>query len=197
VNASQNGKRNGIFAPKIYYYSQPKKIWYGGVERTRDKWVFRHIGQGTIEKEEPCNSIIETEYACGCALFISADMVNKVGLFDERFFLMFEETDLCYRARRIGIKSFLVPEAKVWHKISISFGGGNSPKFHYFFMRNKLLFAHKHLNFSERILIYKNVFKEIARYVTPGNYKNPINRAKLLGIKDYLLRNYGNCPPSI
>lgn len=197
VNASQYGKRNGIFAPKIYYYSQPNKIWYGGAERTRDERVFHHIGYGIIEKEEPCNSIIETEYACGCALFISADILNKVGLFDERFFLIFEETDICYRARRIGIKSFLVPEGKVWHKASTSFGGENSPKFHYFFMRNKLLFTHKHLSFSERILIYKDVFKEIARCVTPRNYRNPINRAKLLGVKDYLLKNYGNCPPSI
>ena len=197
VNASQNGKRNGIFAPKIYYYSQPKKIWYGGVERTRDKWLFHHIGYGTSDKEVPSNSIIETEYACGCALFISADILNKIGLFDERFFLIFEETDLCFRARRIGIKSFLVPEGNVWHKASTSFGGENSPKFHYFYMRNKLLFAHKHLNITERILIYKDVFKEIARCVKPRNYRNPINRAKLLGVKDYLLKNYGNCPASI
>lgn len=213
VNAHRIVRQQGIFGAKIYYYSEPNKIWYAGA-----KWInkisgFEHVGQGGIDDGQDFSSLIETDYACGCALFICTEVINKVGLFDEKYFLTFEETDLCYRARRAGYKSFFVPEAKVWHKISTSFGGENSPFIYYFLTRNKLLWAEKNLSFSKQIRLYKNALNDLLGYMLPPRpyfntindlagygklfqekYASPIRKAKLWGIRDYLFRRFGKCP---
>jgi Predicted glycosyltransferases len=48
---------------------------------------------------------------------------KKVGLFNEDFFLTYEETDWCYRAKAIGYSCLVIPEAKLWHKVSAHLAG--------------------------------------------------------------------------
>jgi GT2 family glycosyltransferase len=214
-----------IFAAKIYYYSQPKKIWYAGARRIRSTAHFIHIGQGNVDNDNEFNSLTETDYACGCAIFFYKGVIDKIGLFDEKFYLTYEEADFCYRARRSGIKSYIVPDAKIWHKISISFGGEESALFRYFITRNKLLWAEKNLPFFQRILIYLrasnefmdllfppfrlNMDKDVSfinkvynslieyKYSFIENYNDPLRKAKLWGLRDYLLRRFGNCAESV
>jgi GT2 family glycosyltransferase len=226
IQAESIVQQEGIFSPKIYYYSNPQKIWYAGARWVNKVSGFDHIGQGCIDNGQDFSSIAETDYACGCALFINVDLLKRIGLFDEKFFLTFEETDLCYRARRMGVKTYFVPEAKVWHKVSASLGGEGSALFNYFLMRNRLLWAEKNLPFGKRLVLYRLVFYELSKYILPprfrlnrsGNnslfkgiyrsvadyknscikkYKNPIRKARMWGVRDYFLRRFGNCPESV
>jgi hypothetical protein len=226
INASRVVQQEAIWGAKIYYYSQPDKIWYAGARWVNKVSGFHHVGQGCIDNGQDYSSIVETDYACGCALFINAELLNRIGLLDEEFFLTFEETDLCYRARRAGFKSYFVPEAKVWHKVSTSFGGERSALYSYFLMRNRLLWAEKNLPIVKRLVLYKHVFYELSIYLLPprfrlnksGNnslfkgiyrsvaeyknscmkkYKDPIIKARLWGMRDYFLRHFGNCPESV
>jgi len=87
---------------------------------------------------------IETDFILGAALFLPASVLARTGLFDERFFLNYEETDLCYRARKLGIPSFIVPSSAVRHHASATLGPYNAPMQTYFLTRNGLLFADKH-----------------------------------------------------
>jgi GT2 family glycosyltransferase len=162
VEASAAMADSGILSAKIYYHSEPRKLWYAGVRLEKPLRVV-HVGQGQIDDETRYGSIVETEYACGCALFAQTDIVRKVGFLDEQYFLVYEEVDWCYRAKSSGYKSFVVPNAKVWHKVSASFGGATSPLALYFFKRNTLLFARKHLPLARRLAVYVDVFGEIAR----------------------------------
>jgi GT2 family glycosyltransferase len=215
--------KEAILGAKIYYYSKPTTIWYAGARWQPEISAFQHIGQGRIDNRTDFNAIAETDYACGCALFVSAGLLNRIGLLDETFYLTFEETDLCYRARKYGCKSYFVPEAKVWHKISTSFGGENSVLFHYFLLRNKLLWAEKYLSLSERLVIYRRVASELVQYLLPPRFRadssaekplmtaifsafktygekyrqkrdRPLRKAKMWAVRDYLLRRFGNCP---
>ena len=199
--ASDRFQHNGIFGAKIYYYKEPNKIWYSGAKRIKQTANFMHIGQGIIDNGKDYNSLEETDYACGCAFFVHVGVLNKIGLFDEKFFLTYEEADLCYRAKRAGIKSYVVPDAIVWHKISISFGGEESAVFRYFITRNKLLWAEKNLPFFKRLWVYKNAFHEFLALIYPPSqlyqFSNPLKKAKILALRDYLLRRFGNCSESI
>jgi GT2 family glycosyltransferase len=212
----------GIFGAKIYYYSEPEKIWYAGAKWVDKSSKFDHLGQGNIDDGKSFNTITETDYACGCAILIKADVLNKIGLLEEKYFLTFEETDLCFRARKAGFRSYFVPAAKIWHKVSTSFGGEGSALYNYFLTRNKLLWAENNLSLSKRLVLYKHVFCEILIYILPPRFRlnkannlslfellynslveyktsikikfhNPIRKAKLLGVRDYLLRHFGNC----
>jgi GT2 family glycosyltransferase len=162
--------REAILGAKIYYYSEPNRIWYAGVRWVGEFQYFYHLGENCIDDGKEFNSVIETAYACGCALFVSAAVLEKIGLLDEQFFLTFEETDLCSRARRAGIRSYVVPEAKVWHKVSRSFGGKSSPMFIYFLMRNRLLWARKNLSLPRRLVLYGRVSFELLRYYLPPRF---------------------------
>lgn len=48
------------------------------------------------------------------------DMLRTVGLFDEKFFMYFEDVDLCFRAQLAGYKVRYTPNAVAYHKISVS-----------------------------------------------------------------------------
>jgi GT2 family glycosyltransferase len=225
IEATLRVSQWAIFAAKIYYFSQPQKIWYAGARRVGSTAHFMHIGQGSFDNENKFNSFAETDYACGCAIFFDKTVIEKIGLFDEKFFLTYEEADFCYRARKAGVKSYIVPGAKIWHKVSISFGGEESPLFRYFISRNKLLWAEKNLPIFQRILIYMRASKEFLSLLLPPfrlrstrdiasitklrsalieykhsfikNYNDPLLKAKRLGLRDYFLRRFGECSESV
>jgi GT2 family glycosyltransferase len=55
-------------------------------------------------------------------MLIRLDVFERVGLFDDGFFLYFEETDFCRRAADAGIETWYVPESRVAHVGSASTG---------------------------------------------------------------------------
>jgi len=171
MDASSSIGQEGIFGAKIYYFAEPNKIWYAGAKWNRKNSHFTHVGQDCMDDGKKFNVFSATDYACGCALFVSANLLQRIGLLDEKYYLTFEETDLCYRAKKLGYESYFVPEAKVWHKVSTSFGGGDSPLYSYFLMRNKLLWAKRNLPFSQRMLLYWNVYHELLCYVLPPSFR--------------------------
>ena len=108
--------------------------------------------------------LIETDFVFGTALFAPARLFQKVGLFDVRFFLTFEETDWCYRAAAMGIPRYVVSDAIVEHVGSASMGSATSPLQAYFLQRNRLLFYEKHAGLR---FVLRGI-KRSLRTVRPG-----------------------------
>lgn len=57
---------------------------------------------------------------CGACMLIRANVFKKIKGFDERFFMYFEEADICYRVADIGYKVFYYPNSKVMHYVGRS-----------------------------------------------------------------------------
>lgn len=73
----------------------------------------------------PVESIDETaavDWIAGASLMMRQDVLDQIGLFDETFFLYFEETDLCRRAHQAGHDIVFVRESVVMHLGSVSTG---------------------------------------------------------------------------
>lgn len=51
----------------------------------------------------------------GACLLIRREVVERVGLFDEQFFMYSEEVDLCYRIQQAGWRSYFLPEIEATH----------------------------------------------------------------------------------
>jgi GT2 family glycosyltransferase len=66
----------------------------------------------------------QVDWLAGASVMMRAEMLAEIGLFDEEFFLYFEETDLFLRARRAGWTADYAPESRVLHLGSISTGMG-------------------------------------------------------------------------
>jgi len=75
---------------------------------------------------------------CGGSVLLRPAYLRDVGLFDERFFLYYEDTDLSWRGRSRGWRYLYVPEARARHIHAASTGEG-SPVFQHYVERNRLL----------------------------------------------------------
>jgi hypothetical protein len=146
-------------------------------------------------------------FVSGAGMLISRDHIGRIGLFDERFYLNYDETDWCYRANAAGIDVFMLKAAKIRHRVSASIGGMASPLQTYFMARNALLFAERHSSLVQRlahVLILfgqgrrltgaKGALRRVYRLVVGDDRRLRAFRA---GIRDYLLRRFGDCPTKI
>jgi len=73
----------------------------------------------------PVDNLDETgpvDWLAGASLMMRQDVLDQIGLFDETFFLYFEETDLCRRARNVGYEVVFLRESVVMHLGSVSTG---------------------------------------------------------------------------
>jgi N-acetylglucosaminyl-diphospho-decaprenol L-rhamnosyltransferase len=61
-------------------------------------------------------------WVSGASMVMRREVLERIGLFDEQFFLYFEEVDLCQRAHRAGYQTWFVREAKVSHIGSVVTG---------------------------------------------------------------------------
>jgi len=61
------------------------------------------------------NQEIEVDQPMGAALGVRKDVLDKVGWFDENFFMYFEEVDLCFRVKKAGFKIVYYPQAEIIH----------------------------------------------------------------------------------
>jgi N-acetylglucosaminyl-diphospho-decaprenol L-rhamnosyltransferase len=55
------------------------------------------------------------DWVSGASMMIRHDVLAAIGGLDENYFLYFEETDFCRRARRAGFSTWYVPESRVMH----------------------------------------------------------------------------------
>lgn len=128
--------------PIIYYYDEPDVIWSAGGDIDEKTGIVyqRELNEkdtGQLKRE------INIDYGISAALLIRREALEKVGMMDPAYFIYYDETDWCMRARRAGYRIVLVPEAKIWHKVSKVMNQNSAAQL-YYFCRNRLLFMSKH-----------------------------------------------------
>lgn len=117
----------GIVGPKIYYHSEPEKIWYAGGRINYFTGIISHRGIRQVDHGQ-FDRVEETDYVTGCAMLIRCDVLRTVGLLDPVYSPMYsEDADFSVRAHRAGYALLYAPRAKLWHKVSSFSGGGLTP----------------------------------------------------------------------
>ena len=129
-----------IAAPLIYFFDLPSKVWSAGGNINP---VLLEMAPAPLAI--PDKPMIKTFFT-GCALLIKRNVFDQNGVFDEEYFPgYYEDLDFCLRMKRAGIKMVLVPQAKLWHKVSQSSGGSNSPRVRYLMARNSARYFRKNM----------------------------------------------------
>ena len=85
----------------------------------------------------------EVPMISGAAMAIRSTIFHALGGFDERFFLYFEDADLCKRARDQHYPIYILPQSIVFHSARKSFGSDLSTFFLHFYI-SKILYMKKH-----------------------------------------------------
>jgi len=137
VSVAESGPEIGIAGPKTYYYDSKggkNVIRTVGCEMTMWKGMPRILGYGEIERGQ-YKDVRDVDHVSGACMLIRTDLIRKVGFLDSRLFCYWEENDYCYRSRRIGYRTVVVPDAVIWHKMPTPRKGRESI---YYLTRNRL-----------------------------------------------------------
>ncbi len=89
------------------------QVRFGPVSRLLKRWI---VAQPIPE------ATCRVDWLAGASLMMRQAVLDRIGLFDETFFLYFEETDLCRRAALAGWPTDYVLESRVQHIGSVSTG---------------------------------------------------------------------------
>ena len=178
-----------VFTPGKNGYS---RSGIGQINFTKAKTFERGVIDDTA-------SSIACQWLSGCNMLIRAEAFSQIGGFDEKYFLYFEDTDLCWRMNAAGWTCLFVPPAVIKHEGSASTQGKLSIWRSYYYTRNRLFFFRskkKGLSAIPILLaIYSHLFRHCLVLPFRGEDGRRQLRAELLGLKDYLTGKFGkaNC----
>ncbi|MEI7490924.1 MAG: glycosyltransferase family 2 protein [Bacteroidota bacterium] len=165
----------GVVSPKIRYFYHPELIQYAGFTAINPITV-RNRGIGFQETDKGQHDRDSyTEYAYGAAMMIPLEVMKKVGLMADIFFLYYEEMDWMQRIKDAGYKIGYVHNSLIFHKDSIT-TGTMSPLKIYYLNRNRLLYLRRNVHGPLFILalIYQflvAVPKNILVFLMKGQFK--------------------------
>ena len=185
----------GIVGPKMLYFDRPKIIWCAGNRLDRRPWLHHRLQADQpdlAEEEQP----VEVDYITACGILLRRAVVEQIGLLDPRFFIYYEETDWCLRARQSGWRIVYTPDARLWHKVSAAMGT-TTPATDYYMNRNVLLFLAKNRHgpgkWLSLLLTMAHSLRTIMAYtIKPHNGSRlPHRDARLFSLRDAVLGRWG------
>jgi len=184
--------KTGAVSPKIYFeknyeyhkdrYTENQKgkvIWAMGGQIDWKNMYGSNIDIDKVDSKK-IKPIKNPDFLSGCSVLIKSKVFKKVGLFDENFYLYFEDVDLSKRIIDNGFDLVVEPKAKVWH-INSGSSGANNNIHEYFITRNRLYFASKYASFRTQFAL----LRESLRFYFKKN-QSPWKRK---AIRDYFLSN--------
>lgn len=151
INFMKKNPQVGIASASLFRDDEPDSQWLGGPPK-----YFSQIIEAILKRKSdiidlscPQKCYVMT-IVSGAAMMLNSKMIHHIGIFDERFFLNYEDTDLCLRAWQHGFEVCMVSDAKVLHKVHASFLQNKIMHLHHYYMcRNAMLLFKKHGNLRQ------------------------------------------------
>lgn len=189
VSLAESDKTIGLVAPKMYFakgfefhkdrYKDSEKgrvIWYAGGVIDRDNVYSEHRGVDEVDVGQ-YNKTEDTDYVNGACFLLTKELVKRIGLIDETFFLYWEDADYSEKAKRAGFRVMYLPTTCLWHMVSVSTGKSGSPSNDYFIIRNRLIYGLRYSNLRTKFAL----FRDSLRILVSGR------RWQRLGVIDFYL----------
>lgn len=141
----------GAVSPKIRFAFPPQHIQFAGFTPL-SRITLRNEGVGCgCPDEGQFNTPHPSPYLHGAAMLIKREVIERVGLMPEIYFLYYEELDWCTAMTRAGYTMWYEPRCTVFHKESQSTGQLSTLRT-YYLTRNRLLYAWRNLHGADRLL---------------------------------------------
>jgi GT2 family glycosyltransferase len=141
-----------LFHPAVMYYSDPDIIWHIGSKRIPGTLIWRDMYRGKPYSPE-WPELLPMDCISSCAMLIPREVYEKVGLFEPKFIIYWDEVDFCWRAHLAGYRMAAITKARVWHKVSKTMNQ-TKPRARYLYIRNQLYFYRKSAHGLQRPLMY-------------------------------------------
>ncbi len=144
VRAARAYPEFGVIGPVINWMESPWEVMTDGCV-FNPPWAtgfFPRKVVPLVTKDPP--TITPVDIVNGCCMMVRTEVFARIGLIDERFFLVHEESDFCLRAQRAGFRCGVIGEPLVWHKGSMSFKRSGRALQRYYDARNLPLLLKRH-----------------------------------------------------
>jgi len=133
----------GVVGSKLALPSGKTQEWSAGVEVSLWNLLRNNLGLAKSRLVWESSEIIECDWVAATSLFIPKGLFDKLGGFDERIFMYFEDMDLCTRARKLGYKVMYFPQFSVTHFGGSSYSDNAAQKKHYYDSQEYYFRKHK------------------------------------------------------
>jgi N-acetylglucosaminyl-diphospho-decaprenol L-rhamnosyltransferase len=107
--------------------------------------------EGDAAADDPFGAI-EVAVVGGAFLVIARALFEELGGFDERFFMYFDELDLCLRARRRGARAMIASRLRIYHQIGASTDRVPGKRLFYL-LRSRLRYARTHFSAPQTVAL--------------------------------------------
>lgn len=142
VKLAKADEKTAMVSSKLLYYDRPDTLQTAG-----GSWIVPWMGNPVvIAGNEPddgkWDKPFEPDYLSGASFLAKTEALKSVGLFDENYFLYWEDADIGLRMRRAERRILYCPRSRVLHKEGGTLGY-MSPQADYYWVRNGLYFTRK------------------------------------------------------
>ena len=159
-----------LLAPLLVSHRNPERIDSNAAyydERTYNLGHYKELGLSP--------ELVANEYIPGTALFITSEAFYKLGGTDESYFMYWEDVDMCFRAHRLNIRMGRCEEAIIEHGIGKTCH--KKPIYTtYYYQRNRIMFAKKHLSLDQWARAEIVIQKEIEQHLLFSEERQDKNR---------------------
>lgn len=165
--------------PRIIHRNNTEKIFSDGEMLVMDRKCSTFQKNYNLEiLQVPKNIDYNIDYINGSSILLNCKAIREIGKFPEEYFLYFEETDWCFKAHKNNWRLAVNSNASVYNLTSVK-----KSVFHYYFMRNKLIFSKKYHPEFKKVRNYyiKEVLREVSNRFK-GKYLRPFFKSRVKGL---------------
>lgn len=165
----------GILTPKVVYEDEPTRLY--GLGGSRLPFRVRLRDMEAIDRGPWNGPPILLDFVFGCAMLIKREVIERVGYFDEDFFMYFEDIDYCYRVTEEGFVVGYLPGLVLHHV-----GAGSTRRRggirEFLLGRSRQLFFRKHVQGWWRLVyvVYELFYtvRYLVRLIRRGQFRGAI-----------------------
>ena len=171
--------------PVLGRLAAPEMLWSAGGVLHAD-WTVTHLSEPPQLAAWTSGPVRQVDWVDGAAVMIRRTALDQAGLFDERFFLYWEEIELQRRMIKAGWRVAVVPPAVAWQSSGSDWAGA-------LMQRNKLLFVETATSVRSAYRVAFNDLNLIYRACTAAqrSESRTLSARKLKGILSYVIRRWG------
>lgn len=138
----------GVVCPKIRFHHNPTVIQYAGFNKM-SMLTGKTTAVGSLEEDRGQHDVSGyTHSAHGCAMMVKREVIEKVGMMAEKYFVYYDESDWSARIIKAGYKIFYQAQGLIFHKESMSMGKLSAVKVHYM-TRNRIFYMRRHASLPQ------------------------------------------------
>lgn len=163
VKAFESDKNIGATGGKVLYYSQRDRLHLIGTKIRPFYAGGRGIGKYKLDNKR-FDIPLYPDAVNGCLMLIKKELLEKVGLMDEKYFLYFDDIDLSLRAKRYGFKQLYCYKARAYHNTSIPAKRFQSARWLHYAVYNSFYFMKKNYHGIDRFIFFLSLNFNMIRY---------------------------------